>query len=154
MHKVADGQWERWDSMLPDGTINPGQMTSFNHFAYGSVSNFMFTKIGGLSCLEPGWRKALIKPMPGGTVTSARVSYDSPYGPYEVEWQLKNDKRMVVDAKVPPNASADVKLPGGIIQTVGSGVYHWETTWAGEPDWPPKAIAGPTRVHMADEYVP
>ena len=25
--------WERWDSMLPDGSINPGQMTSFNHYA-------------------------------------------------------------------------------------------------------------------------
>ena len=25
--------WERWDSMLPDGTINPGEMTSFNHYA-------------------------------------------------------------------------------------------------------------------------
>src|SRR5579883_1563930 len=27
--------WERWDSMLPDGSINPGKMTSFNHYAFG-----------------------------------------------------------------------------------------------------------------------
>lgn len=25
--------WERWDSMLPDGSVNPGEMTSFNHYA-------------------------------------------------------------------------------------------------------------------------
>lgn len=31
--------WERWDSLLPNGTVNPGQMTSFNHYAFGSVSN-------------------------------------------------------------------------------------------------------------------
>ena len=147
----ADAQWERWDSMLPDGTINPGQMTSFNHYAYGSVATFMFTKMGGLSCLEPGWRKALIKPLPGGTVTSSSVRYDSPYGPYEVGWNLIGD-RLFVDAAVPPNASADVKLPGGIVETVGSGRYHWETTWS-EPAWPPKAIAGPTRLQKADEYV-
>jgi len=29
--------WERWDSMLPDGSINPGEMTSFNHYALGAL---------------------------------------------------------------------------------------------------------------------
>ena len=27
--------WERWDSMLPDGSINRTEMTSFNHYALG-----------------------------------------------------------------------------------------------------------------------
>ena len=27
--------WERWDSLLPDGSVNPGEMTSFNHYALG-----------------------------------------------------------------------------------------------------------------------
>lgn len=31
--------WERWDSLLPDGTVNPGQMTSFNHYALGGRDN-------------------------------------------------------------------------------------------------------------------
>ncbi len=29
--------WERWDSLLPDGSVNPGEMTSFNHYALGAV---------------------------------------------------------------------------------------------------------------------
>ena len=33
--------WERWDSMLPDGSINPGEMTSFNHYALGAVADWM-----------------------------------------------------------------------------------------------------------------
>lgn len=33
--------WERWDSMLPDGSVNPGDMTSFNHYALGSVANWL-----------------------------------------------------------------------------------------------------------------
>ena len=41
--------WERWDSMLPDGTINPGEMTSFNHYAFGSIADWMHRTIGGLS---------------------------------------------------------------------------------------------------------
>ena len=44
--------WERWDSMLPDGTINPGEMTSFNHFALGSVAHFFCTHKWADSSLE------------------------------------------------------------------------------------------------------
>ena len=39
--------WERWDSMLPDGTINPGEMTSFNHYALGAVADWMHRTVGG-----------------------------------------------------------------------------------------------------------
>ena len=49
--------WERWDSMLPDGSINPGEMTSFNHYALGSVADWMHRTIGGLSPAEPGYRR-------------------------------------------------------------------------------------------------
>ena len=39
--------WERWDSMLPDGTINPGEMTSFNHYALGAVADWLHRTVGG-----------------------------------------------------------------------------------------------------------
>ena len=48
--------WERWDSMLPDGTINPGEMTSFNHYALGAVADWMHRTIGGVAPLEPGYQ--------------------------------------------------------------------------------------------------
>ena len=41
--------WERWDSMLPDGSINPGEMTSFNHYALGAVADWMHRVLGGLA---------------------------------------------------------------------------------------------------------
>ncbi|KAH6951251.1 bacterial alpha-L-rhamnosidase, partial [Ilyonectria sp. MPI-CAGE-AT-0026] len=31
--------WERWDSLLPDGSLNTGSMTSFNHYSLGSVAD-------------------------------------------------------------------------------------------------------------------
>lgn len=48
--------WERWDSMLPDGKINPREMTSFNHYALGSVATFMHSVIGGLAPVTEGWK--------------------------------------------------------------------------------------------------
>ncbi len=57
--------WERWDSMLPDGTINPGEMTSFNHYALGAVADWMHRTIGGLSPAEPGTPPCASPPGPG-----------------------------------------------------------------------------------------
>ena len=40
--------WERWDSMLPDGTVNPGEMTSFNHYALGAVADWLHRRVAAL----------------------------------------------------------------------------------------------------------
>ena len=61
--------WERWDSMLPDGSINPGEMTSFNHYALGSVADFLHRVVAGLAPAAPGYRHLLVRPRPGGGLT-------------------------------------------------------------------------------------
>ncbi|OAA56260.1 alfa-L-rhamnosidase [Niveomyces insectorum RCEF 264] len=144
--------WERWNSMLPDGTINPGQMTSFNHYALGSVCAFLHGTVGGLSPAEPGWKSALVQPRPGGTIRHASTSFDSPYGLYSVHWRLDGGK-LIADVAVPPNGQAKVVLPG-IEETVGSGEYHYEAAWQEEPDWPPAIIQGSQGLVVDSEFVP
>ena len=61
--------WERWDSILPDGTVNPGEMTSFNHYALGAVADWMHRTIGGVRLAAPGCRRVRIAPRPGGGIT-------------------------------------------------------------------------------------
>ena len=57
--------WERWDSMLPDGSINPGEMTSFNHYALGAVADWMHRTVGGLAPAAPrGSRAIVVLPLP------------------------------------------------------------------------------------------
>ena len=144
--------WERWNSMLKDGSVNPGQMTSFNHYALGSVCAFLHNVVGGLAPTSPGWRTALVKPQPGGTVRSAKTRFDSPYGPYEVDWHIAGGK-MVTKIKVPPNAGAHVVL-NGVDETIGSGEYLYETEWQDDPEWPPSSIPGPQKNSVQDFFVP
>jgi len=144
--------WERWNSMLPDGTINPGQMTSFNHYALGSVCAFLHSTVGGLSAASPGWKSALVQPQPGGTIRSASTSFDSPYGPYSVSWEIQ-DGKMHTEVKVPPNGEARVLLQG-VDETVGSGVYSFETEWVEDKDWPPAHIQGPQGLLAGSEFAP
>ena len=46
--------WERWNSIMPDGSFNPVNMNSLNHYAYGSIGNWLYTRLCGLRLLEPG----------------------------------------------------------------------------------------------------
>ncbi|WP_353114643.1 family 78 glycoside hydrolase catalytic domain [Microbacterium sp.] len=104
--------WERWDSMRPDGSVNPGEMTSFNHYAFGSVADWMHRVIGGLSPLEPGYDRFLVAPRPGGGLTRASTSHVSPHGLIEVGWTL-TEEDLIVDITVPPGAVAVVDLGDG-----------------------------------------
>ncbi|MDQ1512754.1 MAG: alpha-L-rhamnosidase, partial [Microbacteriaceae bacterium] len=103
--------WERWDSMLPDGTINPGEMTSFNHYALGAVADWMHRTIGGLSPLEPGYAKVLVAPRPGGGITDAATSLRTPHGVVSVEWRL-DPERVRLEITIPEGATAVLRLPG------------------------------------------
>ena len=116
--------WERWDSMLPDGRVNPGDMTSFNHYALGAVVDFMHRTVAGLAPIEPGYRRILIAPRPGGTVRAASTRFDSPYGPIDVSWRLDGD-RFELTARVPFGVTAEVELPGRADRlTVGAGRHE------------------------------
>ncbi len=121
--------WERWDSMLPDGTINPGQMTSFNHYAFGAVADWLHTTVGGLSALEPGFRRVLIAPQPGGGLTWARTSLDSPYGKVSVEWRL-TDGVTTVDVQLPDGVTGVFRAPDGSESDLAAGpvTLHIPTT--------------------------
>lgn len=114
--------WERWDSMRPDGSINPNSMTSFNHYALGSVATFMHEVIGGLKVLEPGYKNFEVRPQPGKDMSYCKVSHDSPYGKILIEWSL-NDKNFNLEATIPLNTRAIIILPDGKSQNVGSGKH-------------------------------
>ena len=103
--------WERWDSMLPDGSINPGEMTSFNHYALGAVADWMHRVVGGIAPLEPGYAAVLIAPQPGGGLTWCRAGLDTAHGRVEVAWELA-DGALTVTTTVPDGVRGVLSLEG------------------------------------------
>jgi alpha-L-rhamnosidase len=155
----ATTMWERWDSMLPDGSINPGEMTSFNHYALGSVVNWLHAVVGGISPRKPGWKEILVKPQPGGTIKNAQVRYESVYGLVECKWALSEGKEggvFKMELVVPLNSKAWVILPSeksdGDGFEVGSGKYTFECTYVAQ-EWPPKAVNPYMRDDDKDRWV-
>jgi alpha-L-rhamnosidase len=118
--------WERWDSLLADGSVNSGEMTSFTHYAFGAVANWMHRNIGGLTQLAPACRLVRVAPRPGGGITSAALTYDCPYGRIAVAWRIESDGVMTLDLALPVGVTASVELPDGdVLEGVGHGIHRY-----------------------------
>jgi alpha-L-rhamnosidase len=129
--------WERWDAMLPDGTINPGQMTSFNHYALGAVADWLHRTVAGLAPGAPAYREIVVRPIPGGGLTAASARHETPYGPVSVSW-TRAGGRFALEVVVPVGATATVHLPDEdeAVQ-VGHGRHTWDVV---DPGSAPPAL--------------
>ncbi|MCR2783547.1 MULTISPECIES: alpha-L-rhamnosidase [unclassified Microbacterium] len=114
--------WERWDSMLPDGSINPGDMTSFNHYALGAVADWMHREIGGLAPLDPGYQRILVAPKVDAGIDWARTSLLTPHGRASVDWS-RDDDMVDISITVPVGASAIMVWPNEPDRTLGAGQH-------------------------------
>lgn len=118
--------WERWNSMNPDRTISDTGMTSFNHYAYGSVGEWLYGQLCGIRAAEPGYRKSVIAPKPIEGLSWAEASLETPYGTLSSHWE-RTENRYEIRVTIPVNTTAKVILPGsGEIHELGSGSYKFQ----------------------------
>lgn len=118
----ATSIWERWNAMLPDGSIPDTGMTSFNHYAYGAVGDFLYKYIGGIKAEDTGYKKILIAPKPCDRLNYCKTRYLSPNGEIISEWKCDR-KNFELEVVIPFNTTAKIVLPSGKVEEVGSGKY-------------------------------
>ncbi|WP_245861497.1 alpha-L-rhamnosidase [Microbacterium aurantiacum] len=117
--------WERWDSMLPDGTINPGEMTSFNHYALGAIADWMHRSVAGLAPAAPGYREISVRPHPPARLDFAEARHDTPYGEAIVRWD-RTTVGIELAVTVPVGTTAVIEPPGtDEIHRVGAGIHRF-----------------------------
>ena len=119
--------WERWDAILPDGSIHPGTMThlegenagqdshmlSFNHYAYGAVMDWVYRHVAGLSPLldAPGYREVIVSPKPSQSVGWVRASIESAMGLIRLEWRLEDADALQIDLELPFGVRGRLQAP-------------------------------------------
>ncbi len=117
--------WERWNSVLPDGTISGTGMNSLNHYAYGSVIEFLYRHAAGIQALEPGYRKIRVAPKPEIRLGSLRCRYDSAGGLVVSEWKIRPDGGVDFHMEIPFGCTAEIALPEQKPFTVSAGTYDY-----------------------------
>lgn len=126
--------WERWDALRDDGTSNTGDtdgtngMVSFNHYAAGSVGDFLYRRIAGIEPLAGGYREFRIKPLIGGNLKWAKAAVMTPYGKIASEWNIE-EGGFTLKVHVPAGTRCEAVMPGGKTQTLGSGTYTLKETF-------------------------
>ena len=104
--------WERWNSVLSDGTINPSGMNSLNHYAYGSVGEWLFRHLAGLDLFQtPGCRHGKLQPTLCWNIKHANARFDSPAGLWECGWEILDAGHVKVAVTVPFGCTAELLLP-------------------------------------------
>ena len=117
--------WERWDSMLPDGSLNTGMMTSFNHYALGGVVDWLYQVVAGIQPAAPGYSAVRFAPRPGPGLEWAKAALDSPHGRIECGWRLDGGTT-VVEVSVPAGVQAELATPDGRVVTVPAGHHTYQ----------------------------
>ncbi len=103
--------WERWNSLLPDGSPSPAtRMNSFNHYAYGSVLEFIYSRVAGIQIGKPGYKTVKIAPYPTDGLKDIRAEIDSVNGKIVAGYRIK-DKTFTLFVSVPEGIVAEIFLP-------------------------------------------
>lgn len=119
--------WERWNSVMPDGTISDTGMNSLNHYAYGSVMEFVYGYAAGIRPLEAGFKKAVIASHPDVRIPSIESTYHSVNGMYVCNFTIMEDGFLKVHIEIPFDCEAEVELPEYKEEkmTLVSGIYDF-----------------------------
>jgi len=124
--------WERWDGIKPDSTFQNAGMNSFNHYAYGAIGNWLYSRAAGIQSHPdvPGYKKIIIKPELTDKLEYAKATLNSMYGIIESHWE-QNDGKLKLTVRIPPNTTATVFVPKKentyLRQEIGSGTTVFES---------------------------
>lgn len=117
--------WERWNSVLPDGHMNPEGMNSLNHYSYGSIEAWMYGYVAGIRELAPGFRKAVIEPHPDERLGFAECTLETAAGTYQSNWRYDEAGKVVYEIVVPFGCEGEIRLMDGRRMNVKAGTYKF-----------------------------
>ncbi len=91
--KGATTVWEHWDGIMEDGNFWSKDMNSFNHYAYGSVADWVYGTAAGIQAVEsaPGYEKVRIAPQPDPRIDWLKAEFESRHGRIVSYWKKEED---------------------------------------------------------------
>lgn len=117
--------WERWNSVLPDGHMNPEGMNSLNHYAYGSILGWLYQYAAGIRPGEAGWKTFNLAPLPDKRLGELHCEYDSNSGKISSEWKFMENGMIWYKFMVPFGTKGLLKLPGEKPVELEAGEYEY-----------------------------
>ena len=114
--------WEHWDGINDEGRVWPADMNSFNHYAFGSVADWVYEVAAGINTCEehPGFEKIIIKPTPDKRLGHLDAKIETRHGLIRSFWIYQPDGKIRYEITVPTEAEITIS---GKCEKVGKGNY-------------------------------
>ena len=105
--------WERWNSVLADGSISPNGMNSLNHYSYGAIVEWIYAYVAGIRQDRdvPGFRKVILSPLVNWSLGWVDAKYQSASGTWRSAWKIIDENHLEIHVEVPFGCVAELKLP-------------------------------------------
>ncbi len=100
--------WETWDCVKEDGSVGT---YSYNHYAYGCVGKWLYTRLAGITAKAPGYKEVQICPGIDSGLTHVKAAVETPRGALEVAWEIESGQ-LHVETVIPKGVTARLILPG------------------------------------------
>jgi alpha-L-rhamnosidase len=116
--------WERWDALAPDGSIYDPDMNSYNHYAYGSVCQWLFENVAGVSPdpKAPGFDRVIIAPHFIKSLSPVSMWHQCRHGRIEAKWKMSG-----------ATAKYTLSIPEGVTAQVPQSENNRATHLNGKP---------------------
>lgn len=126
VNKGATTIWEHWDSIKEDGSLFDTKMNSFNHYAYGSVYDWIFGVAAGIKVLDDGagYKHIQIKPHIDKRLGFLKAEINTRCGRVSSYWCFKDDN-VYFEFEIPEKTIAEIILPDGKCELVSGGDYTY-----------------------------
>lgn len=113
--------WEHWDGIKEDGSFWSVDMNSYNHYAYGSVMDWLYSVSGGIRPDGAGFDGVIIEPHPTKRIEWLEAEYDSAKGRIVSKW-TNTDEGVRYEIQTPVPAKI---ILNGRERAVGAGRYEF-----------------------------
>ena len=107
----ATTMWEAWENSSCDTA------RSHDHAFMGTVDDWLFNGVAGISATSPAFRTVSIDPTPGGGLTHASAYETTPLGRVSSAW-TQSGTSFALTVQVPVGSTASVCVPAATAQSV------------------------------------
>ncbi|MFG6432293.1 alpha-L-rhamnosidase [Roseateles sp. LYH14W] len=112
--------WERWNGDTGDVAMN-----SYNHYALGAITGFLYRRVAGLASAEPGFGSVLCRPLLDARLGAGRCTQATAHGAIASSWGVDAQGQPWFELVLPAGLSASVVLPGRGARLVGAGTHRF-----------------------------
>ncbi|CAJ2233679.1 family 78 glycoside hydrolase catalytic domain [Companilactobacillus paralimentarius] len=102
--------WERWNSVLSDGSMNPEGMNSLNHYSIGAIMEWAYKYVLGLHDQDNGYQTVYVEPKFDYRMKHISGHYDSSYGDLKIKYDLETDENHTIALQIDVPYGQTVKL--------------------------------------------